>query len=150
VSSLELRRDVLILACAISAGIHGALVPGHFDEGTGAGLGFAAATSLLAALAVALTLQPARPLALTGAAAVFAGLLVSYALATTTGLPVLHPDPEPVDGLALATKAIEAVGLLAALHLLRRGRPAVAAALPQPRGTLTWAHHGLRAPSRSR
>ena len=33
----------------ISAGIHAALVPGHFAEGTGAGLGFVAATSLLAA-----------------------------------------------------------------------------------------------------
>jgi hypothetical protein len=150
VSSLELRRDVVILACAISAGIHGALAPRHFDEGIGAGLGFAAATVLLAALAVALTLRPASALALAGAAAVFAGLLVSYALATTTGLPVLHHDPEPVDGLALATKAIEAVGLLAALHLLRRGRSPAAAALPQPKGTLTWAHHGLRAPSRSR
>jgi hypothetical protein len=150
VSSLELRRDVVILTCAISAGIHGALVPDHFDESTGAGLGFAAATVMLASLVVALSLRPASALALAGAAAVFAGLLVSYALATTTGLPVLHPDPEPVDGLALATKAIEAIGLLAALHLLRRGRPAVAAALPQPKGTLTWAHHGLRAPSRSR
>ena len=29
----------------------------------------------------------------------------------TTGVPVLHPDVEPVEGLALATKAIEAVGL---------------------------------------
>jgi hypothetical protein len=148
VSSLELRRDIVILACAISAGIHGALVPDHFDESIGAGLGFAAATVLLAALAVALTLRSARALA--GAAAVFAGLLASYALATTTGLPVLHPDPEPVDGLALATKAIEAIGLLAALRLLRRGRPAFAAGLPQTKGTLTWAHHGLRARSRSR
>lgn len=149
-SSLELRRDVVILACAISAGIHGALVPAHFDEGTGAGLGFAAATVSLAALAVALTLRPPSALALAAAAAVFAGLLANYAVATTTGLPLLHPDPEPVDGLALATKAIEAIGLLAALHLLRRGRPAVAAALQQPKGTLTWAHHGLRAPSRLR
>jgi hypothetical protein len=130
VSSLELRRDIVILACAISAGIHGALVPSHFDESIGAGLGFAAATVLLAAVALTLTLRPAPALALTGAAAVFAGLLVSYALATTTGLPVLHPDPEPVEGLALATKAIEAIGLLAALHLLRRGRLAVVAALP--------------------
>jgi hypothetical protein len=148
VSSLELGRDVVILACAISAGIHAALVSDHFDESTGAGLGFAAATVVLAALAVALTLQPAGGLALTGAVAVFAGLLVSYALATTTGLPVLHPDPEPVDGLALFTKAIEAIGLLAALQLLRRGRPA--ATLPQPKGTVTWAPHGLRARSRSR
>jgi hypothetical protein len=135
VSLLELRRDVVILACAISAGIHGAVVPSHFDESMGAGLGFAAATVVLAALALTLTLRPAHALVLTGAAAVFAGLLVSYALAATTGLPVLHPDPEPVDGLAVATKAIEAIGLLAALHLLRRGRLAVAAALPQPKGS---------------
>jgi hypothetical protein len=135
VSLLELRRDVVILACAISAGIHGAVVPSHFDESMGAGLGFAAATVVLAALALTLTLRPAHALVLTGAAAVFAGLLVSYALAATTGLPVLHPDPEPVDGLAVATKAIEAIGLVAALHLLRRGRLAVAAALPQPKGS---------------
>jgi uncharacterized protein (DUF1499 family) len=43
----------VILACAISAGIHGALVPEHFDEGAGAGLGFASATVLLAAFAAA-------------------------------------------------------------------------------------------------
>jgi hypothetical protein len=148
VTKLNLTRDVVILACAISAGIHGALVPVHFDESTGTGLGFAVATALLAALAFALTLRPVDVRALTGAAAVFAGLLVSYALATTTGLPLLHPDPEPVDGLALATKAVEAIGLLAALHLLRRGRPAVA--VPQLKGPLTWVHHGFRAPSRSR
>ena len=133
-----LRRDVVILACAVSAGIHGALVSDHFDEGTGAGLGFAAAAAVLAALVVALTLRPASVLALIGVAGVFAGLLAGYALATTTGFPVLHPHPEPVDGLALATKAIEAIGLLAALHLL------------EPKGPLTWAHHGLRAQSRSR
>ena len=54
------------------------------------------------------------------AAATFVGLLVSYGLAITTGVPVLHPHPEPVDGLALATKAIEIVGLLAATSLLWR------------------------------
>jgi hypothetical protein len=137
VSLAELRADVVILACAVSAGIHGALVPGHFDEGTGAGLGFVAATLALPGLVVWLTRRPANPSALASAAVTFAGLLASYALATTTGLPVLHPDPEPVDSLALAAKAIEAAGLLAALHLLRRGRPAVATVLPQPRGTLT-------------
>jgi hypothetical protein len=130
---IDVTRDVVILACAVSAGIHGALVPDHFTEGTGAGVGFVAATVMLAALVVAMTLRPASALALTGAAAVLAGLLVSYALATTTGLPVLHPDREPVDGLALATKAIEAVGLLAASSLIRR--PSVAVSLPQPKGT---------------
>jgi drug/metabolite transporter (DMT)-like permease len=116
VSLAELRGDVVILACAVSAGIHGALVPAHLDEGTGAGLGFVVATLVLAALVVWLTRQPESTPALAASAAVFAALLAAYALATTTGLPVLHPDPEPVDGLALATKAIEAVGLLAALR----------------------------------
>jgi hypothetical protein len=130
---INVRRDVVTFACAISAGIHGALVPEHFDEGTGAGVGFLAASVMLAALVVAVTLRPASALAFTGAAAVLAGLLVSYALATTTGLPVLHPDPEPVEGLALATKAIEAVGLLAASSLIRR--PSVAVTVLQPKGT---------------
>jgi hypothetical protein len=134
VSSLGLRRDIVILACAISAGIHGALGPGHFAEGAGAGLGFVAATVLLAALAVANTLRPANGFALFGAAVVLAGLLLSYLFAVTTGLPVLHPQPEPIDGLGLATKAIEAVGLLAAATLL--GRPSVALTPLQPKGTL--------------
>ena len=133
-SLAELKGDVVILACAVSAGIHGALVPDHLAEGTGAGLGFAAATAALGGLVVWLTRRPASRPALAAAAATLAGLLASYALAITTGLPVLHPDPEPVDGLALATKAIEVVGLLAATSLLWRP---VAFTHPQPKGTLT-------------
>jgi uncharacterized protein YjeT (DUF2065 family) len=139
VSPLELRSDVVVLACAVSAGIHGALAPAHFGEGAAAGLGFVAATVALAGAAVALTLRPASTLALAGATLVFAGLLVAWALATTSGLPLLHPEPEPVDGLALATKAIEAVGLLAASSLLRRPAPSSAPSLPHPKGTsTTW------------
>ena len=136
-SALEFTRDTVILACAISAGIHAALVPAHFDEGTGIGLGFVAATVLLVGLVVVVTLHPTSALALAGAASLLAGLLGSYALAVTVGLPVLHPEPEPFDGLALATKAIESAGLLAALQLVRHGRPAVTATLPQPKGTPT-------------
>jgi hypothetical protein len=134
VSLAELRGDIVILACAISAGIHGALVPGHFAEGIGAGVGFVAAAVALAGLVVWLTWRPANASALAAAALTFAGLLASYALATTTGLPVLHPDPEPVDALALVTKGIEAAGLLAASSLLWRH---VAVTLLQPKGTLT-------------
>jgi hypothetical protein len=64
-----------------------------------------------------------------GAAAVFIGLLVSYLLAITTGVPVLHPEPESIDGLALFTKAIEVLGLFAASKAVW-GR--VASALPRP------------------
>jgi hypothetical protein len=133
---MNLRRDVVILACAVSAGIHGALAPAHYAEGTGACIGFVASTVLLAVLAVALTLRPADALPLVGAAVVFAGLLGSYALATTTGFPLLHPEPEPVDGLALVTKAFEAVGLVTALRLLGR-RPAASFPFIQPKGMLT-------------
>ena len=131
-SLTELRADVVIVACAISAGTHGALVPGHFHEGTGAGLGFVAATAALAAVVLSLTRWPGNRPALGAAAAVLGGLLASYAVAVTTGFPVLHPDPEPVDGLALATKAIETVGLLAAASLL--WGPVALIAL-RPRGT---------------
>jgi hypothetical protein len=132
----NIERDVLIVACAISAGIHAALTPEHVAEGRGAGLGFLGAAVLLAALVVSLTRRPSA-VALTGTAVVLAGLLASYALATTTGLPLLHPDAEPINGLALATKAIETVGLLVATHLLWRGRPVVAVTHLQPKGRLT-------------
>lgn len=133
---MNLRRDLVILACAVSAGIHGALAPAHFAEGTAAGVGFVASAGVLGVLAIVLTLRPAGLLAPAAAAVVLTGLLVSYALAVTTGLPLLHPEPEPVDSLALATKAIEAAGLVTAVSLVRR-RSAVPFPLIHPKGTLT-------------
>ena len=133
-SLAEVRGDVAILACAVSAGIHGALVPDHFDEGFGAGLGFVIATVALGLLVVWLTRHPTSARALAAAAVVLAGLLASYGLAATSGLPLLHPEPEPVDGLALATKAIEGIGLLAASSLFWRHPAAV---IPQLKGTMT-------------
>jgi hypothetical protein len=130
----RIERDLVIVACAVSAGIHGALVPEHLEESTAAGLAFAASTVLLAALAVWLTFGTGR-LELGAAAAVFAGLLASYGLAITTGFPVLHPEPETVETLALATKAIELAGLAAAGLLLLRGRFALS--IPRPKGTTT-------------
>jgi hypothetical protein len=126
-----MRVDIVILTCAVSAGIHAALVPDHFGEGAGAGTGFVVATVLLALLAVILTRRPSQP-ALIATILVFAGLIASYALVLTTGLPVLHPDVEAIDGLALFTKAAEALGLIAAASLVRR--PSLLT-LPQPKGT---------------
>ena len=114
-----LRIDIVILACAVSAGVHGALVEDHFKEGTGAGIGFVAATALLSAVAFMLTRKPS-PVAFVAAAATLIGLIASYGLAITTGVPFLHPDVEAVDGLALFTKAVEAIGAIAAASLVRR------------------------------
>lgn len=119
-----LQRDVLILACAISAGIHAALAPEHLEEGRAAAGGFAVSAVLLGVLAIGLTYR-VTPFLLLAAGALMSGLLVSYALAITTGVPILHPDVEPVDGLALFTKAVEIAGLVAAVDLLLRDLPHV-------------------------
>ena len=123
--SAGMKRDLLIVTCGVSAGIHGALVPEHLGESVAAGCGFIAATVLLAALVGGLTfLSDPRPAA-AAAAFTLAGLLASYALVIWHGLPVLHPETEPVDALALATKAIEAAGLVLAASLVDlRRRPA--------------------------
>jgi hypothetical protein len=128
VTAAGFLRDTAILACAVSAGIHAALAPDHFAEGSGAGAGFLAGAILLALFAVALTLRPSSRTALAGAASVLAGLIFSYVLAITTGLPFVHPDPEPVAAVALVTKAVETLGLVAAICLLWRSR--IAAAIP--------------------
>jgi hypothetical protein len=124
---------LVIIVCAISAGIHAALTPEHLGEGVGAGGGFLVATVMLAGLALALTRRTSLATAL-AAAVTLAGLLASYALAVTTGVPVLHPDVEAVDALAIATKAIEAAGLLAALAVARRHTTLNPV---EPKGTLT-------------
>jgi hypothetical protein len=129
-----LERDIVSVTCAISAGIHGALVHDHFADSAHAGLGFLAAVVLLAGLVLVLTREQPSAVALALASAVLVGLLASYALAATTGVPLFHPEPEPVDGLALATKAIEAVGLVTALHLIWRGRAAAAPNVIQTKG----------------
>jgi CHASE2 domain-containing sensor protein len=132
VSLAELRTDLIILACAISAGIHGALIPDHFEEGRAAGAGFVGATLLLGILVAVLTRKPTQ-LAFVVTAAALAALIAGYALAVTTGFPVVHPAPEALDGLALFTKAVEGIGLVLCASLLRR--PSFVITLAQPKGT---------------
>jgi drug/metabolite transporter (DMT)-like permease len=120
VSWAELRGDVAIVACAISAGIHAALVPEHLEESAASGVGFAASAVLLAVLCVGLTYRPSHVAPLAAAAALLVALLAAYALAVTSGVPYLHPEAEPVDGLALVTKAVELTGLAVALDIIRR------------------------------
>jgi len=83
---LELERDVVIVACAVSAGIHAALTPEHFDEGFGAGAGFLAATVLLGGLALALLWQPASIAAMCAAGAVLAGTVPGGATSAAISL----------------------------------------------------------------
>lgn len=118
--SAAVKRDLLISTCGVSAGIHAALVPEHLRESAAAGGGFITATVCLGAVVIALTVRSDPRPAAAAAALTLAGLLVSYALVVWHGLPVLHPEAEPVDALALATKAIEGVGLVLAASLVGR------------------------------
>ena len=109
-------REVLVVCCAVSAGVHAALTPEHFDERAAAGVGFALSAVLLAGIALLLARRP-TPLLVDAAILLLLGLIGAYILALTTGVPGLVPEPEAVEGIAVATKVIEAVGVLAAAAL---------------------------------
>jgi CHASE2 domain-containing sensor protein len=132
-----IERNLVMLACAVSAGIHAALTREHFAEGLGPGGGFLAATLLLGVLGLGLAHRPDGCALLVAAALVLIGLIGSYALATTTGIPILHAEVEPVESLAVLTKAVEIGGLLAAAHLLWRSRDAAFAPAPSTKESVT-------------
>jgi drug/metabolite transporter (DMT)-like permease len=108
-------RNVVVAACGASAGVHAALVPDHLAHEPALGVAFAVAAVALAAAAV-LASDPRRR-AGRGVAALLGALIAAYAVNVTVGLPWLADGPEPVDAVGLATKAVEAIGLVLALHL---------------------------------
>jgi hypothetical protein len=111
------RRDALIVCCAISAGIHAALVPEHMRESYATGTGFVAATIALVGLIVGLTARPESRAVTSFGILVLATLIVSYAIATATGIPILHPEVDPVDSVGVLSKAVELLGLSLACRL---------------------------------
>lgn len=117
---------LLALALASSAGVHGALAPTHASAAPLLGALFALSALLLAALTVGVTQAPGA-VAFGATALLLAALLVAYVGARFVTLPPLTYS-EPVDLIGVATKLIEAGGLLLALRLL--GTRAGGAALP--------------------
>jgi hypothetical protein len=116
-STASRDTDLVVAACAISAGAHAALVPSHMEYDPQLGLAFAVAVALLLAVGSAVALSPGTARAAQAAALLFAGLIASYAAATIIGIPLLSVEPEPVDGVALVTKLVESLGLVFALKL---------------------------------
>ena len=110
----------MIAACAASAGAHAALVAQHLEDEPRMGVAFIAATALLLAVAAALTYRARQAGAAHAATLLLAALIGAYALNVTAGLPWLSDDPEPVDLIGLATKAVEALGLVFAIRLSQR------------------------------
>jgi hypothetical protein len=110
----------LLAACAFSAGAHIALAPEHLLESAGLGLGFLAAAALLLALGLGAYTRPRSiriPLLI---ALLSAALIAAYIVSRSVGLPILHPEPEPVDAVGVATKAAELVALILSLRLYRQ------------------------------
>ena len=110
---------VVLVACAMSAVAHAALVPEHLREATQLGVAFIASAVLLLAAAALLATRPRSIRAASAAALLFAGLIAAYAASRTTGIPWLEPEAESVDAIGLATKLVEALGLLFALKLIQ-------------------------------
>jgi hypothetical protein len=117
VVSTTLARNVVLVACAASAGVHAGLVPAHLDENLWLGIAFGVSVGLLIALIASLwnAGDPRRPAA--PAAAVLAALIVAYSLSRTVGLAPLEEHVEPVDAIGLLTQGVQAAGLIAALLL---------------------------------
>jgi hypothetical protein len=111
-----MNRTLLLLAGAISAGVHAGLAPEHLHEWLPLGAAFVASAAAAAFLVAALVLRPASlwPPRILGA--LLGGLVVAYALTRLTALPPLDPDREALDLLGVCTCAVEAAGLLAAVR----------------------------------
>ena len=128
--STGFATSALLVAGAVSAGVHAGLAPEHLREWLPLGAAFVAAAATAAALAAALELRPASPWPPRLLGGLLGGLVVAYALTRLTPLPPLAPEREPLDTLGVLTSGVEAAGLAAALLLSRarqRGRSPITA-----------------------
>ncbi|HEX6150291.1 hypothetical protein [Nocardioides sp.] len=113
--------DLCALACAASAGVHGALVLPHAGESTRMGIAFAVATVALAVAAVGLALFPDRVLSAAVAALLFV-VATAYLLSRTTGIPGLTEHVEPFDTLGTAVSLLEVAAAVVAVRQPNRRR----------------------------
>jgi hypothetical protein len=111
-----MNRTVLLLAGAVSAGVHAGLAPEHLHEWPPLGAAFAAAAAAAALAVAALVLRPASLWPPRVLGALLGGMIVAYALTRLAALPPLDPDREALDLLGVCTCAVEAAGLVAAVR----------------------------------
>jgi plastocyanin len=117
-----MKRYVLLAALAFSGAVHAFLVPEHLREEPLLGALFAVGAIVELALAVLLVARPSRA-AVAAATVSLAGMLAAYLPFVLFRLPGFPMTPEPLERVALITKAIELVGLAAGLMLWARPVP---------------------------
>ena len=110
-------KETLLVAAAISVGVHAGLAPSHLHEWAPLGASFVAAAAAGSAAVAALVLRPASPWPSRLLGALLGGLIVAYALTRLVALPPLAPEREPLDAIGVCTVAVEAAGLAVALRL---------------------------------
>ena len=111
------RTGLLALAVTFSAGIHAALVPEHLKEMPPLGYSFIGAAAIGAALAWALVSRPDDRRVPMLAGLFCLGQIVTWLLFVTVRIPLFSGTPEPVETIALVSKAVELYGFAIALSL---------------------------------
>src|SRR5919201_3343725 len=109
--------DVLVVAGAVSAGVHAGLAPEHLREWLPLGAAFVAAAAAAALPVAVFVLRPASPWPPRALGALLGGLVVAYALTRLAALPPLDPERESLDVVGVCTTAVEALGVAAAVRL---------------------------------
>ena len=112
----------LIAAGAVGAGVHAAIAPEHLREWAPLGASFVAAAIVLALGVAAVAARPDEPRFAAALAAVLGTVAAAYVLTRLVALPPLDPEREPFDVLGVCTSAIEALGVLLAVHTYRPRR----------------------------
>src|SRR5262249_11037402 len=106
--TVDKRIGLLALAVTFSAGIHAALVPEHLKEMPPLGYAFSGAAVTGGVLAWALVYWPYdRRLPFLAALFCF-GQIGAWALFVAVPVPGFSGTPEPVETIALVSKAVEA------------------------------------------
>jgi hypothetical protein len=108
----------VLAAGAAGSGVHAALAPEHLHEWAPLGASFLAAAVLFAITVAALALRPEDRRPITVLAALFGAVAIGYVATRLAALPPLDLEREPFDALGICTSAVEAVGLLLAIHIL--------------------------------
>ena len=109
----------LIAAGAVGAGVHVAIAPEHLREWAPLGASFVAAAIALAAGTVSVAARPDESRFATALAAVLGMVATAYVLTRLAAFPPLDPEREPFDALGIWASAIEALGVLLAVHIHR-------------------------------
>ena len=112
------RTGLLALAVTFSAGIHAALAPEHLKEMPPLGYAFILAAAIGAVLAWALVSRPNDRRIPLLAGMFCLGQIVTWALFVTTPVPRFSGTPEPVETIALVSKAAELAGIVIAIQLV--------------------------------